>query len=191
MARKKTSTPVPIIRTIESVNESLNRLEERAKNLLLKKPQQKDRIESILNLIKRIRVNIAANDVARQTYDDTRWLNLALYNTGLLKPLYMDFGRWKGGRALKRPIGILLAMEKVLSTKKKILGPLWLWKIFERERFEIDGYEIFYYNDQAGLKENDLLCQRDFAGKEHSIKFKTFERWYYKILKEKPGLKNH
>lgn len=76
MARKKTSTPVPI-RTIESVNESFNRLEERAKNLLPKKPQQKDRIESILNLIKRIRVNIAANDVARQTYDDTRCVESA------------------------------------------------------------------------------------------------------------------
>jgi hypothetical protein len=88
-------------------------------------------------------------------------------------------------------------MEILKHGKVKIVRPLSLWKFFERNHsgrdrtLEIDEYEIFYQSDTRSLKENDLLCQIDRDGLEKSIKFKTFKRYFYQILREDPRLKGH
>lgn len=183
----------------DALEHTLAGYEERAKKLLSKKPHLEGHIDGILTQIRKIRFYIANNyalpisATTRLIYFNTTSLMRKLYDTGLSKPDFMLWGSRKGGKADKRPKGIILAMEKVLSTKKRTLGPLWLWKIFERGHdVPADGYDIVYSKDSTGLKEGDSLVQEDImSGKKKSIKFKTFEKYYYEILKAKPDLKDH
>jgi hypothetical protein len=113
-------------------------------------------------------------------------LDHAFYNFGLGKPLYLKWAARKGGLADKRKKGILLAIKEALPRIKEMSATM-AWRFFEREHspeeiLEVGGYEIYSYND--------LLFQEDPLGKLSSIKFKTFEKYFYQVLRENPQIRS-
>jgi hypothetical protein len=113
-------------------------------------------------------------------------LDIVFYNlTG--KPLYLEWAAKRGGRADKRKKGIRLAIKELLP-KIKGLSPRMAWRFFKREYpsskpFIVGEYEIYFGPDSTGNESDDLLIQtKDF--KDSSIKYKTFEKYFYQVLKE-------
>lgn len=113
----------------------------------------------------------------------------ACYNLGLVQPFCLQWAARKGGRADKTKKGIRIAIENHLSTEK-LITPLHLWKHFklshnnEQNAFETPdlNYTVWFYEEVTDRRTTGgYLTQKSFDGKELSIRFKTFERYIYKI----------
>lgn len=130
----------------------------------------------------RLRDSVRKNDPRRIVYD-VAWIVSLAYNVGLSKIIAAILGRIKGGQANKKRQGIIEAIKDSLEKIKVPKStPGLLWNFFKRNYPEnnplnINGFEIFYHDD-------DLIFQCDIDGREKSIKYKTFERYCYEILKE-------
>ena len=115
----------------------------------------------------------------------------AYYELGLARPLHLRLGAQRGGRADKKRKGIQMAIETLLPQIKR-LSPMLAWRLFKREHpsskpLNLGRYEIYFAADSTGNESEDLLVQA-YGLEESTIKYKTFERYFYRALKETPQI---
>lgn len=115
-------------------------------------------------------------------------LDQAYFHLGLIKPLYWRWGSAKGGRVNKKKEGIQIAIEKNLI-QSRIKTATGLWSYFEKTYSKNDpyttpdfNYQVWFYRDIVDNRRNGgSLIQESFKGKESSIGFKGFERYFYAV----------
>jgi hypothetical protein len=166
-----------------------NLIHETAKCAVSRKLNFKEGFSFVNSYLKILEKHILEKDIKNALTAQTL-IDYIFYST-VGVPLYMWFGARKGGQADKTKKGIWAAIEKNLP-QRKIKTPSRVWKYFEM-MYSGDGedkaywtpdlnYKIWFARDVTDRRPNGgYLIQKSFDGKQSSITFKTFEKYFYKI----------
>lgn len=126
------------------------------------------------------------NDV-RNLMDTTVLLAHAYYNFGIAEPLYLKWARSRGSHAKKERKAIYGAIITVLP-KLRRPSPRTAWQFFETnhtlEKPLIVGEHKIYSVPDCSADCSDGLLIQQHGSKISSVKYKTFEKYYYRIIKE-------
>lgn len=147
-----------------------------------------EKIKFLLAYVKILEKYISDKDTKNALIVQTL-LDHAFYNLGLSKPEYLTVAARRGGRADKKKKGICITIKDLLP-KIRGLSPVRAWRFFKREYpkskpFSVGEYEVYFEPDHSGDGSEDVLVHV-YDLKESSIKYKTFEKYFYQALKENP-----
>lgn len=119
--------------------------------------------KALLEEANHLRELILKTKTPRDVVYSLTWLLGIAYDLGWPKPLYLLQGRSKGGRAIKKKVGIIQAIEKVLlesECRKK--DALSLFAYFYKNHdgpenaLKVGSYKIFFQIDINGVHEEKM-----------------------------------